>query len=151
MRLTPEAIDDMFSYHKPKDTGVTAQHEAVRAAIRSTAHRLVDVCGSVSGELVLAIRALQAAMFYANAHIAINQSNAERPLDQKESETTPTIEEESSTSRTALSPDDNHILTGIGNISSGSSEPKTSRADDEEKQNATGGSGSENQTTSLAS
>ena len=64
-------IENRFSYHAPKDQSTVQAHEAVRAALKTTAH---FVAGQIPAgrEASLALTKLEEAMFWANAAIARN-------------------------------------------------------------------------------
>lgn len=62
-------IENRFTYHPPKDAAAVQAHEAVRAALKTTAH---FVAGAIPAgrEAALALTKLEEAMFWANAAIA---------------------------------------------------------------------------------
>lgn len=64
-------IEDIFSYHPPKDEETRHAHEKVRENLLDIAIFFYAVLPD-STEKTLAIRKLQEAMMYANAAIAIH-------------------------------------------------------------------------------
>ena len=69
--MNSDDIEDIFSYHPPKNDQVAELHEDVRAMVKEVALFFYDNVPD-SPERTLAIRKLQAAMMYANAAIAIH-------------------------------------------------------------------------------
>lgn len=69
--LSEEDIDNIFSFHPPKNEDVAAAHEQVREGCRELAQDLKALCPD-SPEQTTAIRKLQEAMMYANAAIALH-------------------------------------------------------------------------------
>lgn len=76
MKYTPDArtVDRVMRAHSfhPADKEKQEQHEAVRNVTRVCAAGLLELCPE-SRELSLALTALQDAMMWANAAIAIHQ------------------------------------------------------------------------------
>ena len=75
--MTPEEIDNIFSYHKPKDDvpyaiPQTKRYEEIRDRARDLAHYLNFACPD-SREKSLAFTHLQNVVMWANAAIAINE------------------------------------------------------------------------------
>lgn len=69
--IDPTEIDDRFSYHPPSSEAVGDLHDQMRHLLRAPAHRL-NVLLPKSREASLALTALQEAMMWANAAIAIH-------------------------------------------------------------------------------
>ena len=76
MRYSPsiedvERVAQAHSFHRA-DAEKQSQHEEVREVTRKCAQRLLELCPK-SRELSLALTAMQDAMMWANAAIAIHQ------------------------------------------------------------------------------
>lgn len=71
--MTPEQIANTFSYHSPKP-GQPERYTALRCKARELATLIVESCPA-SRERSLAITKLQEAVMFANASIAINESD----------------------------------------------------------------------------
>lgn len=69
--LTNEQIDNIFTYHAPKE-GQPAKYQTLRENARQLAHAINHLCPE-SREKSLAITHLQEAIMFANASIAINE------------------------------------------------------------------------------
>jgi hypothetical protein len=69
--VSPEDLDNRFSYHKPVDDQ-PARYEEIRARARDFAHEINRMCPD-SREKSLAITALEEAVMWANASIARNE------------------------------------------------------------------------------
>lgn len=69
--LTNEQINNIFTYHSPKD-GQPAKYQTLRENARQLAHAINQLCPE-SREKSLAITHLQEAIMFANASIAINE------------------------------------------------------------------------------
>lgn len=63
-------IEEIFSFHPPKNADVKALHEDVRREVKEVAY-FFQAELPASPEKTLAIRKLQEAMMYANAAVAI--------------------------------------------------------------------------------
>jgi len=71
MQLDDAGIADAFTYHPPTGTQ-PERYQAINEGCRDLALKMLHTCPP-SGELTLAIRALQTARMWANASIAINE------------------------------------------------------------------------------
>ncbi len=69
--FTPDQIENIFTYHKPKDDQ-PARYEALRTKAKQLALLINENCPE-SREKSLAITNLQQAVMWANASIAINE------------------------------------------------------------------------------
>lgn len=69
MNLTPEKINNRFTYHKPKNDGQLHRYEEIRQRGKDLAEYLLQVCPQ-SRELSLAITKIEEAVMWANATIA---------------------------------------------------------------------------------
>lgn len=74
-KMTSDQIDNIFTYHKPIGTQ-QARYETLRQLAGSLAHHLNQLCPE-SREKSLAITKLQEAVMWANASIAINETEAQ--------------------------------------------------------------------------
>lgn len=70
--MTTTQIENTFTYHKPLP-GQPERYEKIREKAKELAIVFHD-CGSTSRELALAFTSLQQAVMWANASIAINES-----------------------------------------------------------------------------
>lgn len=64
-------IEELFSYHPSNSSDAVRAHTLIREDVKTTAHFLNNVLPE-SAEKTLAIRALQQALMWANASIAIH-------------------------------------------------------------------------------
>ena len=69
--FTNEQIDNIFTYHSPKE-GQPTKYETLRENARVLAHAINHLCPE-SREKSLAITQLQLSVMMANASIAINE------------------------------------------------------------------------------
>ncbi len=69
--MTPEQIENLFTYHAPKD-GQPERYQNIREHAKALAVVINDHCPE-SREKSLAITSLQQASMWANASIAINE------------------------------------------------------------------------------
>lgn len=70
--MTPEQIDNMFTYHRPEGDQAE-RYDKITEAARQFAHTINNLCPE-SAEKTKAIRKVQAARMWANASIAINEN-----------------------------------------------------------------------------
>lgn len=64
-------IDDITKHHTPRDGEIINKHEMIRSTINRTMKQFVDILGpDATAEKAKALRALEDAMMYGNAHIA---------------------------------------------------------------------------------
>jgi hypothetical protein len=68
-----DRIVNAFGYHAPSTPEIVAAHERVRDVLARAAHDIVEICPD-GEELDEAIKALELAMFHANAGIARTQT-----------------------------------------------------------------------------
>jgi hypothetical protein len=72
-KFTPDAqLDDWFAHHSPSSPAIVQAHETVRAECRRLAQVFSDLLPECPDKTV-ALRAVRAAMFEANACIAVQQ------------------------------------------------------------------------------
>jgi hypothetical protein len=72
-KFTPEAqLDEWFGYHPPSSPEIARAHETVRAECRRLAQVLSDLLPECPDKTV-ALRAVRAVMYEANACIAVQQ------------------------------------------------------------------------------
>jgi hypothetical protein len=69
--MTPEQIENIFTYHKPFGTQAE-RYETLRTTARTLAGMINEGCPE-SREKALALTNLQQAIMWANASIAINE------------------------------------------------------------------------------
>lgn len=69
--LSHDDINDLFTFHPPKDKETEQKHDRVREVCRTAAHHIKDLTPE-SPEQTTALRKLQEAMMHANAAIAIH-------------------------------------------------------------------------------
>jgi len=69
--MTPEQIENIFTYHAPKGTQ-QARYESLREHAKGLAHAINAACPE-SREKSLALTQLQQSIHMANASIAINE------------------------------------------------------------------------------
>lgn len=69
MALTPEELDNRFSYHAPA-TGQPEVYERIRAKARELAELINDTCPDMRVEKFRAIDAIDGVVMLANASIA---------------------------------------------------------------------------------
>lgn len=69
--LSPDQVDDIFTFHPPTNDAEVSAHENVRLIMRNAAHEILSIT-PVCPEQTTAIRKLQEAMMFSNAAIAIN-------------------------------------------------------------------------------
>lgn len=67
--LSHTDIDNIFSFHPPKNDETKDAHEAVRRACRDAAHTIKSITPDCA-EQTTSLRGLQEAMMYANAALA---------------------------------------------------------------------------------
>lgn len=80
--ISTNDIENRFAYHPPQTSDVAAKHQAIRDALRTTAHFVVGQIPP-GREASLAITALEEAMMWANAAIARHGNTPAGP-DQSE-------------------------------------------------------------------
>jgi hypothetical protein len=71
--MTTDELNRRFDHHPPTGDKVT-RHEAARAIVKNAAEGLSLILAGESREVSLAMTHLEEALFWANAHIARNQS-----------------------------------------------------------------------------
>lgn len=71
--MTPEDLDNRFTYHAPKSHEQADKYVRIRQAGRNLAG-IMDECAPDSRELSLAITHLEQAVMWANAAIARNDA-----------------------------------------------------------------------------
>lgn len=69
--MTPKHLDNMFTYHPPKE-GQPEKYEAIRDEAKLFAALLLDLCPD-SRERSIAIRKIEEATMWANAAVARNE------------------------------------------------------------------------------
>lgn len=69
--MTPEEIEDVFSYHAPRE-GQPERYEAIRSKARELAEVVIANCPS-SADRTAAIRKLRECVMTANASIALEK------------------------------------------------------------------------------
>jgi hypothetical protein len=75
--MTPEQIEELFTYHKPTEDEIRAMTE-VRTQAKDLA-KLMHWQGCTSPELTLAIRALHLATMHFNSSIVLHGICPEKP------------------------------------------------------------------------
>lgn len=73
--ITPEDLENRFSYHKPPNDEVGMRHDSIRHACLEAARSIV-IDTPPGREQSLAITKLEEAMMWANAAIARNPTDA---------------------------------------------------------------------------
>lgn len=71
LMITPERVDEIFTYHPPKSDQIP-RYEDIRNAARKLAHFILENTPA-SPEQTTAIRKLQEAVMWANNSIAVNE------------------------------------------------------------------------------
>ena len=74
-RIDAEELARRFDYHPPADRLAVTAHDGIRATCRTLAEHLVAVMPP-GREALLAITAVEEAMFWANAAVARHQPGA---------------------------------------------------------------------------
>lgn len=69
--LSREGIENAYAHHPPPNEAIAGLHMGIREETKALAHYYFEY-GVPCRELVIALRKLEEAMFYANASIARN-------------------------------------------------------------------------------